>query len=365
GRGRLTHNGLGPVWSGPRLRALLDAAPADVPYMYRAISEGRPELERSDHHWFGRAGIPSSHLLSRAESGVLWTYHTSRDTPDTLQPEALAAAYAAVWGVAHAPTLPRGEPVAPPLVVPLTHLVVPGGLVALGMFGLAGVTLAGRWRRGEDQAPVPRQLVDVAWIVLTALLGVASGLVLAAGGRPFGFALAGPVALAGWAGLVAGCAARGTETPLAPTLVTALHAILAGWMLALGLPLLALPLLVAAAAVAWIDRVPRLGQVGLALVASWPGFYLVRGDAIRELAYHQMVAAWTPIWAVVLLILGGPLAVVVARQPWRVRQGLLAGALAVLLAAVAWAWATPVMAPPWERPPFYVQPARPPLPPVW
>ncbi|MEM6928800.1 MAG: M20/M25/M40 family metallo-hydrolase, partial [Myxococcota bacterium] len=143
GRGTLTHNGLGPAWSGSRLRALLHAAPADVPYVYRAISEGRPELERSDHHWFGRAGIPSSHLLSRGESGVLWTYHTSRDTPDTLQPEALAAAYGAVWGVAHAPVLPAGEPIVPPLVVPFTHLVVPGGIVALGLSALLGVAVAG------------------------------------------------------------------------------------------------------------------------------------------------------------------------------------------------------------------------------
>ncbi len=369
GRGELTHNGLGPHWTGPQLRALLRAAPAAVPWVYRALSHGRPELERSDHHWFGLGGIPSSHLMARAESGVLWPYHTASDTPETLEGRTLAAAYEAVWGVAHARPLPPGRPGGPSVVVPWTGIVVDGGLVAVGTLGLLGLVVAGRQREATG-ATLRVQLADAGLLALTTALGGAAGLTLASGGRPFGFALAGPVALAGWAGLAAGAASRGSLArssphPLAATLVTAHLLVVALGLVGFGLPLLAVPLVAAAAAVAWLDRARWGVQLGLLLVALWPGLYLVRGDAIRELAHHHLVPPWVPVWTAALVVLGAPLAVAVAQASLRVRQGILAVSLAVLAGSAVWAWTTPVMTPPWERGPVYTRPDRPPESPGW
>ncbi|MEN0066604.1 MAG: M28 family peptidase [Myxococcota bacterium] len=362
GRGQLTHNGLGPAWSTSQLRALLEVAPAEVPWVYRAISQGYPSMERSDHHWFGRMGIPSSHLMARAESGVLWPYHTADDEPSSLEPETLAAAYAAVHGVAYAPPLPRGSG-GIAVVVPWTRMVVPGWGVLVAMAGLLVGTLAARFD-AHRKTKEALALAPLGGLVLLAAMGAWIGFAVA-GSRPFGLALAGYVATAGWAGLLVAVSRIEVKGALAATMVVALFLGLAGLAVWGGLPLLAPPVLSAALATALLDRVPRLVAWGLLPVALWPGLYFVRGDAIRELAHHQMVPPTVLLWTGFLLVLGSPLAVFASNQEAPVRRGLLGIGVVAFLWGTGAAWMTPVMQAPYERGPWYAGPNLPPYSPIY
>lgn len=360
GRGATTHNGLGPAWGARSLQAFLSTAPADVPFVYRALSHGWPHMERSDHHWFGRRGIPSSHLMGRPESGVLWTYHTRDDVPTTLEADAMVDGYRVVRAVAYADPLPGGPRGGWALVVPFTTVVVPGGLVGVGMVALLGVAAGLRWH--AHRAPARRPPAsEVALGALASGIGGFVALMVASAGRSFGFSLAGFVALAGWSGVAVSASLRGGDGRLATTLLTAWFVALGGLGFAFGLPLLAVPLVAAAAATAWLDRP---GGVFALPIALWPALYLVRGDAIRELHHHGLVPAGVVPWTTLLLALTGPLAVVVARGSARVRSVVGGVAGLALIIAVVGAWTTPVMAPPHVRGARYVHPDRPPVPPV-
>lgn len=127
-------------------------------------------------------------------------------------------------------------------------------------------------------------------------------------------------------------------------------------LLALGIwwspfgPILALPLSCAAAALAlgrghWAPL--------LAPVALWPALYLVRPDALRELAFHQLVPAEPALWGAVHLLLAGPaVALVMGRAFHRNPRRLLLAALLALCAAAAVAAArvSPEVAPPYRLP---------------
>lgn len=342
GVGTLTHSGLGPPFGHRRLRALLAAAPADVPWVYRAVSQAWPQRERSDHHAFNRRGVPASHLLARGPHGFDWHYHAPTDTPDRLEDATLQAAVEAVVGVARAPALPEEAPGSPAFVLPGLGVVVPGAVTWLGLaLGAAGaVAGAGPWP-GAREAGIGAGWFLARGAAATAAFG--AGMAVAAAGRRLDLALADPVVLAAWAAYGAVALAWPVEPP--PGVARALGALsalaLVAAALAQGAPLLALPVAVAAVAVGASRWVPLAG-----LLAAWPALYLLRPDAIRELAFHGLVPASIPLWTALAgaLLLPVLASVVEAPRPARTRvAGILAAVLAI---ALLYAWLLPEAVPP-------------------
>jgi hypothetical protein len=355
GRGRLTHHGLGPPFGPKRLRALLAAAPAEVPWVYRALSQGRPLMERSDHAWFNLAGIPASHLMARAEAGVYFPYHTRDDTPDQLQVETLQAAVVAVMGIARMKPLPEEEG-GPAIVVPWLLWVLPPALTwaVLGLGPLLGLLGA---------STIPRQKSSVELLAVGRWLGgqaLAFGLVLGAAGlasvgRPWHLARTDWVVAAAWGawGMVqawhgAGSSPRTAEVGAGrgPAVVGVVAAItLTGASVAAGLPLLGVPFALTAGALGLRWMLPPPWQVLPALVTAWVPLYLVRADAVRELAHHTLLPAMVLPWAVVLTLVGLPMASVLQRPA----RGLVLPFLLLALSGIAGAWWTPEQQAPYVR----------------
>lgn len=365
GRGRLTHNGLGPPFGARRLRALLGAAPAQVPWVYRGLSHAAPWLERSDHRWFTELGVPSSHLMARAEGGVLFRYHTADDRIDGLSADTLTDAVAAVLGIATAPPLPEERPGGAAFVIPGTAVVVPGVVTWL-VLGLSPL-LAGAGIRRALQRSGPASVRGAAValaVAAAAALGAIAALALAGGGADWHLARAAWVVPAGWGGLAAVALAAPVLPPewAARGLPVGISLGLAVGLALAGAPLLALPCAVSSAAIGLDALVPRILRPALLPVALWPALYLVRPDAVRELAHHQMVPAHAIAWGIVLGVLG------CAALPWiggalRQRRRLALALLAGAGLAVAGAWITPVQVPPYVRGPVYLRPSLPPQPP--
>lgn len=341
GQGRLTHNGLGPAWGTARLRDLMATAPAEAPWVYRGVSWGLPHMERSDHGPFGARGVPASHLMARGPSGVFWAYHTERDTPEVLQTRTLNRAVRTVRKVARAGRLPveAGDPA---VVLP-DGSVLPGSIVVLG-------TVLGAALGGLAGLRVDRTVASAVGQGLAASLVFGTALALALAGRPLHATLADPALLAAWCGWGALVLAwpwpASARAGRALAGVPAAAAALTAW--AVG-PVLALPLAVSAVAAALAGRAPAFLLAPLAL---WPAGYLVRPDAVRELAFHGLVPAVPWLWAalhggltVPLLALVQGRALARGARRWGPVVALVAGALAAVVAA----WLAPVEAAPLIR----------------
>lgn len=351
GRGEPTWNGLGPAWNAALMARLLEDAPAAVPWVYRARSRAWPLLERSDHLWFGRAGIPSAHLMTRGPDGITWSYHTPADDVESLDPQTLARAADLVHRLATAsppptPVEAHGEPF---VVLPWIGIVVPGWLVRVWA-GLAALVTASSllYKRLYTQGWGPW-----AWAALTlALIPLCGGLaaLLAGLGRPLDGSLASPAVLAAWLGALGPMLWTGHRAPAATRAVLAslLSLLLGVGLVATDLTLLAVPALTAGAAVALIPRHPALAL--LAPLAAWPSLYFLRPAALRELAFHNL-APGSPITLAVLLAALAPAALLwlpverSTRPRWR--RALLVGHVAVLVLALSWAWITPTWAEPY------------------
>lgn len=343
GRGWLTHHGLGPVWGEARLRALLAAAPADVPWVYRGISQAWPRMERSDHLPFTLRGLPASHLMARSEAGVDWAYHTPADQPDRLELPTLRGAVRAVVGVASAPPLPE-EPGGPAFVAPRTAWVGPAWLTWV-MLAMSPVLAAAGLRPTPSEGGGALSFVGRS-VCASAAAGLALGWV--GWGRPLEWALADPAVIAAWGawGLVV----------LAWPDVAPRPARVLGALAALGLaallypaPLLALPCALAAAGVGlsgasggWLGRLP-------ALIPAIPALYLLRPDAVRELAFHGLVPATVMVWTAGWLLLTAPVLGVVWSFDPRARRILGVLFAAALLLGASWGWTSPVASAPWLR----------------
>ncbi len=366
--GQVTHNGLGPSWTAEDARALLDAAPADVPWVYRAISHAIPRMERSDHGPWGLHGVPASHILARGESGVYWAYHTRDDTLDQLELDTLGEVVGMLEGIAHSPALRSGQVQGEPwFVVPWTGRwadalggawVVSGGwtVFLLGFGPLVGLllSLSGLARRSVVgwRSRMVEGARDLGRSAAPLLVGAAV-LGLAALHRPFGADRALPVVSSAWLALIATSAAVGPKTAGPGVLVALVGAAIVG-ALSLGAPLLALPGALALLGMGWTVAVgsrsdhrslqTRLLCVPGALLAAWPALYLLRPAAIRETAFHGLLPAHALIWMPMWLVLVLPVAVAwpmvlgpsTSSDPRR-RAGV--GVLAALaLLCVAWAW---------------------------
>lgn len=328
GRGRPTWTGLGADWDAARLGYLLDAMPADVPWLYRAVSVAWPHMERSDHAPFARRGVLASQILARRDSGVDWAYHTARDTPDRLEDATLAFQVEGLTRLAAAGPVPATSGSRWAFVVPWTTWAVPGWLslaIAGIMAGAGAVWGTHRW--------APRvwgqHLVDagasglVAWGVMA----------WAAAGRPLHAALTPWVAglgVAAWMTWWAGRPIAEEDRPAVQTLAVWTTLLAGGALVAWQQPLLALPVLASGLGTALASR--RHGRWPGALLAAWPAGYLLDPETLRELAVHGLVPAMPAVWAAMLVVFAWP--VVGIRPPaafgWR---GLFWGLAIVLIAA--------------------------------
>lgn len=342
GVGEPTWVGLGPQWGHRRLTALLTHAPAAVPWVHRGIAHGWPHMERSDHHWFAQRQIPASQLYARGVGGVDWAYHTPLDTASRLEPATLQNAVEGMVGLGLAPPLPV-EDGGPAPVVPFTHLALPAWTTGLafvlgGLGWLAG--LGGPWPDRREVAAGA-----VGWLAHGLVAAAAFGMAVffALGFRRLELALAGPALCAGWAAWGAVAAGAPFETPavVGRALGGAVALGLAAFLVVQGLPLVAVPLALAAAGVG----LSRFSVLPIAL-AWWPALFVVRPNTVRELAFHHLFpghpAWWTVVAGVVLLIPLGTL------DPERIRHRERVAALLLVAMLVAWvgAWLTPEQMPP-------------------
>lgn len=345
GRGELTHHGLGPPFGESRLSALLGAAPASVPFVYRALSQGRPLMERSDHLWFTLLGVPSSHLMARAESGVDFAYHTPADTPDRLDPSTLQAAVHAVIAIARMPPLPQ-EHGSASIVLPFTAVVLPGWLTwaTLASGPCVGVILAlgGERPRTRDEIHAAARWLSLQAASLSAAFGA---MALAAAQIPWDLARTEGVVAAGWGAWGAvQCLSRGGER--APLLLSAiLSCTLAGAAVAAGLPLIGVPFALSALGCGLARVSPEQTRPLAALLTAWVPLYLVRADAIRELSHHHLLPATVPVWSVLLALLAAPISASLCRSV----RPMLPLFLLLCAGGIALAWLTPEQHPPYVR----------------
>lgn len=355
GRGTLVWNGLGPLWGGDRLRALLAAAPAGVPWVYRAMSYGLPHMERSDHAPFAARGVPALHLFARAEGGIYAPYHSRDDTPDRLEAATLARAVALIRGLATMPPLPE-EPPGEPAVV-LGGAVVPGAAtVAVAAAGaVAGAVGALGW--APWRAELGGWLRLVAGHLVAALAAVLAAFATAAGRDPT-MALTSWCLLAGWGawGLVAALwpwrAPAATGRRFAALTLGGLAAACAAvglWLVAAPIVALGAAVLAAAALSPGTSARGHLAALGLAAVAAAPASYFLSGDHARELAFHGLVPASPGAWAVMWATLAAPAWGLLqgrAVPSGRARVGLAAAFAALLVVAAVVGWRSPTYAAP-------------------
>ncbi len=351
GRGELTWNGLGPQWDERGLRSLLKAAPAAVPWVYRALSHGAPWMERSDHRPFTDRGVASAHLLSRDRYGIYWRYHTAQDDLSQLDSFALGRVVRALQGVVAMEPLGPMSPGSPAIVVPWTTLVLPGWLSWLVLAGAAAAAAATGWmsrmkERGEAGLAMQSGLsIGAGGLMATA--AVFAAVSVSQVGGELGGARALPSIVAAWSAWFAVALAwpwRGTPAAAA-TMGTGLSMGLCCGALWAGLPLLAFP--VAVAAFGFAATAGRAAMWPLAVVlCAWAPGYLLRPNALRELDFHHLIVSGPGTWAALWLVLAAPLwcALFLAKAPEQRWPWLTAASVGVC--AAVWAlstdsWAAP------------------------
>lgn len=160
GPGTLTVNGASELIGSDWLRYLAGAAERaavsiEAPVPQRVISRHLPQIERSDHGVFTRAGIPALHFYTRAPGAIYLPYHTHLDTEGRIARSSVRAAARMVESLA------RSEPAFPRaggdqgIWLPGTTWTIPGWLLwmlALALIGAIGYALyrLGRARSGAS-----------------------------------------------------------------------------------------------------------------------------------------------------------------------------------------------------------------------
>ena len=279
GEGNPTAVDLSRAWGSEELRWLGDNTSLDIPYLYRAFGRALPQW-RSDHAHFALSGVLSFQIMTRGKDVVFTRYHQRTD--NTVYPAAMMATASALEGMAMAPPPSRGSP---DPALPLLGALIPGSVVwstiALGLASAA----QGLPRARDSVADLVRLacMVAVAAIAMTVLthIGFPSHEAEQTAAATMGVAATGWWAATPWAvGLAWGCwlvtwrALPGSGHP----------AFIAGLFTLLALmldPIIALPF----AAAALLVRIhPLLGLL--------PAAILIRPEALRELAFHGLLAPW-------------------------------------------------------------------------
>jgi hypothetical protein len=305
GIGEPTHHGLGKKWGTDRLRALLEAAPAEVPWVYRAVAWAMPSQERSDHAAFIDKTVPTSMMLARGKDGIYLDYHTRKDTLGQLDVHTLERQIGHLLAIAKMAPLPENDGADPALVVPWTFVVVPGWLVRFILWGGLGAGLASVYCG-------PRSFQGVWRVIWLVVAGTSSwvAMTVAQGGRDASMALAEWVVPSAWAGMLVGWVGLSPRMPrpMARRLAALAAVGVGGTLALLGHPLLAVPF----AATGWgclaVALRPGLAPVA-ALISLWPAVYLVRPVVVRELSFHGLVPVQPLFWCAILAVLTIPAAV--------------------------------------------------------
>ncbi len=308
GQGELAIMGLGPTWGDAQLSWLaqtLDPLP-QIPFPYRVYSRLLPDGERSDHAPFSVRGVPALLLFGQGEGEVFPRYHQPEDT--NVERPALIATGRALEQLAGAPSGPRRAAYSG------------SGLLLFGWLfptWATWATLIAGWVSGAvaaAQRPARIPVTLLQFFVGIAVVAVVGGAMTALASTDLwapavaeltaadvmGMPATGWWSAAPWASLLGlgvvlllrdpwvRWARDRASAPLAA-------AITAG-VLAPFAPLVALPF--GAAAVA-----SRLHP----LVAILPALILTRPDALRQLAFHGLVApmAWGALWLLAWPALGG------------------------------------------------------------
>jgi hypothetical protein len=115
------------------------------------------------------------------------------------------------------------------------------------------------------------------------------------------------------------------------------------------LPLLALPMWISAGAAGASSLAGRWGAWACASVPLLLPLYVLRGDSLRELAFHGLVPAHPVAWALGWFALGGASIALVPAIPGRFRRRAGAVLLIVALGLAAAAWSTGEYDPPFVR----------------
>jgi hypothetical protein len=327
GQGELTAMGLGSDWGTPGLR-WASAAGLQIPWAYRVYARLFPGVERSDHGPFAARGVPGLLVLGRSDAGIYWPYHTAQDGLDQLDPAALDRAVDSVEELLRHGPPPRQA--GPAVQLPGTLWVLPSGAVlVITLLGVAAGAATG-WRA------LPAMLRGLGWAAVAAVAGGACWLAGVHGRAP-GAALATPGLLACAGGAVAALSWAG-HRPGAARGGALLAALLGAAALAVD-PVLALPLGVAAGALALGARWPVVAALALPLP-----LYLTTPATWRELVFHGVAPASPLFWLPVLAVVWAPVVCAWQAQGRRPPRWLPA-ALAVAL--TVWAALSPAHSDAW------------------
>lgn len=301
GQGEPTVMGLSRAWDAPRLTWLAEVwGPLPpTPFGHLVYSRLLPDWERSDHAPFAAAGLPALLLLGRGPERVFVDYHQPGDRVAAPGPLRAAAARIATIAAAGPPPPPAAHPFAG-LAWPVAGRVVPAAasaaLLALG--AVAGALQLRRWRTLPGL--IGRGLLGAALATALSTPLVVSGLLpshaaeqtaaATMGTPPAGWWVGAPLALVlGVAGFLA------VRRAIGPGGSAPLLCAIGGAGAAALDPLLALPF----AAGALLSHLHPLFGVA-------PAVYLLRPDALRELAFHGLVppVAWGLLWLLAIPAMG-------------------------------------------------------------
>jgi hypothetical protein len=301
GQGEPTLMGLSRAWDARRLDWLAGAwrPLPPTPFGHLLYSRLLPDWERSDHAPFAAAGLPALLLLGRGPARVFVDYHQPSDRVAGAAPLRAAAARVAAL-VRAGPPPPAAAHAAATLAWPVAGGVVPAPVTAgvLGAGAVASLAHARRWR--SLPRLVGRGLLGAALATALSTPLVLSGWLPTHPAERTAAAVMGVPAVGWWEaapfalalGIVGFLAVR---RALGPRGSAPLLCGVGGLGAALVDPLLALPF----AAGALLSHLHPLFGVA-------PAIYLLRPDALRELAFHGLIppVAWGLLWLLAIPAMG-------------------------------------------------------------
>lgn len=174
GPGTLTINGASALLGSAWLRYLARvAARADVtveaPIPHRVISRHLPQIERSDHGPFTRAGVPALHLYTRAPDAVYLPYHTHLDTEERIASSSVANAARLIETLARTaePWPQSGGDQG--IWFPGSTWTIAGWLLWALCLGLIGALVAALWRLARTRSRT--RGLGLTWVLVAYVAG--------------------------------------------------------------------------------------------------------------------------------------------------------------------------------------------------
>ncbi|MEO6773066.1 MAG: M20/M25/M40 family metallo-hydrolase, partial [Kofleriaceae bacterium] len=315
----------------------------DAPLPHRVVSRWWPQAERADHGAFTRRGVRAFHLYQRGQDG-LWidtAYHSPRDTPSRVDPEALAEISRLVRALVATP-VPRAEgdgfwlPLAIDTVVPRWWLLaLEVALAAIAWLGLGALWIGGQRARSRGAGLA----AGLACVAVAATIAVLADRPIALAPERLGFApfarsvVGAALVVAGVLGLVTRLVARrfvwiGARRYLVAAVVPLVA--LGTALVALGAAELAWIWLVPACALAVAPRLPRPLAAVAAATAVLPAVLVLWPNQVLEARWNGFWVPGVPLAAWVV-VLGAP---ALGAAAWWLRSRPARGPLGTLVLAV-------------------------------